>query len=427
MDPKALELIQSEIKGIEQALMPLLDKQAEEIKRHGETATTTSKAIKDLEAKYDERLKNMDEVRQELADLKNDLGERLAPKAGKGAKSAGELFTTSEQYEQALKANTDATSPVEVKRFTRTKDLLTGASLGQVDAFLYPAQRESSIITSPDPDLHIRDLLPVTPTTAGIIEYVVRTGGRWVAGTQVGTDDEENVITEGALKKEQALNFDIKQAGPVTIAHWIPVTRQVIRRADQLRRYIDNELIVGLRLAEDEQLLYGDGSAGNVQGLMTNAAVQDYAASGKGEAGDTRIDTIRRAITLLRLDYYRATGLILHPNDWEEIELQKDDEARYLWVTVSDGGVPRLWRVPVVETPAIEEGDFLVGDFSMGANLWDLEQARINTGWVNDDFVRNRLVVLGEEDIIFTTEHPRAFVRGGFTTDDGGDGEGGGG
>src|SRR5690606_14064921 len=111
MDKTALETIQAEIKGIEQSLMPLLDKQAEELKRHGEPATNTSKANKDHEAKYDERLKSMDEVRQELADLKNDLGERLAPKQGKGAKSAGELFTTSDAYQQALKANNDATSP----------------------------------------------------------------------------------------------------------------------------------------------------------------------------------------------------------------------------------------------------------------------------------------------------------------------------
>src|SRR5690606_13299041 len=179
-------------------------------------------------------------------------------------------------------------------------------------------------------------------------------------------------------------------------------------------QYIDNELIVGVRLAEDDQLLYGDGSAGNLQGLMTNANVQDYNSSGRSQQGDTRIDTIRRAVTLLRNLYYRPTGVVVHPNDWEAIELQKDGEQRYLWVTVTDGGVPRLWRVPVIDTPTIEEDSFLLGDFRLGCNLWDLEAANVSVGWKNDDFVRNQLAILGEEDVIFTTEHPKAFVKGEF-------------
>ena len=43
--------------------------------------------------------------------------------------------------------------------------------------------------------------------------------------------------------------------------------------------------------------------------------------------GDTKIDTIRRAITQVRLSQYRATGIVLHPDDWEEIELTKTTEG----------------------------------------------------------------------------------------------------
>lgn len=403
-------LLQGEIKGIEQAIMPLLDTQREEIKRHGETSIATRDALKALEAKWDERQKDLDGVRTQLDELKKDMGEHLLPGARRGQerKTAGQLFIESEEFKNADLQN-HMVSPVELKA------LYTGASLGEIDGFLGTTHRQSPIFQDPDADLHIRDLLPVTPTDAASILYIERTGARWVAGVQQG---------EGTGKTEQALTFAQKQANPVTIAHYLPITRQALSRSAQLRAYIDNELIYGLRLAEDSQLLYGDGSANNLLGLMANPNVQDYT---RFVAGDTFIDTIRRAVTQLRLRYFRPSGVILHPSDFEAIELEKDQEDRYLWVTVPDGGVPRLWRVPVVETPAINEGEFLMGDFGIGAHLWDLEAARIDVGYINDDFIKNRLVLRGEEDLIFTTELPGAFVKGnldGSTYTGGGEGEG---
>jgi len=408
MTPEEMaKLLQTELKGIEQNIMPLLDTQREEIKRHGETSAATSASLKELESKWDERQKDLDGVREQLEEIKKDLGENMLPGSRKASqrKTPGQLFIESEEFKNADLQN-HMVSPVELKA------LYTGASLGEIDGFLGTTHRQSPIFQDPDADLHIRDLLPVTPTDAASILYIERTGARWVAGVQQG---------EGAEKTEQALNFAQKQANPVTIAHYLPITRQALSRSAQLRAYIDNELIYGLRLAEDVQLLYGDGSANNLLGLMANPNVQNYT---RFVSGDTFIDTIRRAVTQLRLRYFRPSGVILHPSDFETIELQKDNEARYLWVTVTDGGAPRLWRVPVVETPAINEGEFLMGDFGIGAHLWDLEQARNDVGYVNDDFIKNRLVLRGEEDLIFTTELPGAFVKGNLDGSDFGDGEG---
>ncbi len=405
-EAKDLDRILTEVKSIEANLMPLLTKQAGEIQKHGETAAATAKDIKALEAKYDQRMKDLDEVRESLGEIKKDLGERQAPGRGRPIRTPGQTFVESDEFKAANLTSAEVIGSVEVKSFfTGRKALFTDASIGTVDAHVYQDRRLSGIFDVPEPDMHIRDLLRVTPIDEGMITYVERTNGRWVAATQE---------SEGATKKEQALTLAVRQAGPVTIAHWLPITKQAIRRSPQLRSYIDNELIIGIRLAEDEQLLYGDGSTGNLQGLMTNLAVQDYGASGRAQVGDTRIDTIRRGVTLLRLLSYRPTGVVVHPNDWEAIELQKDGEQRYLWVSVTEGGVPRLWRVPVIDTPAINEDEFLLGDFRLGANLWDLESASVSVGWKNDDFIRNQLSILGEEDVIFTTEHPKAFVKGAF-------------
>jgi HK97 family phage major capsid protein len=397
-----LNQVQAEIKQIEQAIVPLLTKQSEEIKAQGETSKQTRDSIAKLEQRYDAQIKELDSLRQELGNIKNDLGEQKV-RGRKGFEGPAHRFLNSEGY-KGLTGSLERVHPVEVGSFHR-KALFTDSALGQVDAYTYPTSRIWDYVTEPERELHIRDLLPVGRAPSASVDYVVRTGNRWFAGIQA---------TEGDLKQEQTLTLEVKQATPTTIANYLPITKQALRNSAQLQAYIENELVYGIKLAEDEALLYGDGSPGNLMGLMTNPNVQDYNLSGKAQSGDTRLDTLRRSITLLRTLYFRPTGVVLNPSDWESIELEKDSDNRYLWVTVPDGGVSRLWRVPVIETPAINQDEFLVGDWNVGAHLWDVNEATIEVGYVNDDFVRNRLVLLAEEDIMFTTELPRGFVRGDF-------------
>src|SRR5690554_3881885 len=162
---KAIDTIQQEIKGIEESLMPLLQTQAEEIKRHGETATNTSKAIKDLEAKYDERLKDLDGVRQSLDELKTEFGEAQLPTSGKArAQTPGQLFIDSSEFKDRAR-NIEHVPAVEVKSFFgESKALFTGASIGSVDTYLGSTIRQPGIVQEPAPDMHIRDLLNVTQT-----------------------------------------------------------------------------------------------------------------------------------------------------------------------------------------------------------------------------------------------------------------------
>ena len=122
---------------------------------------------------------------------------------------------------------------------------------------------------------------------------------------------------------------------------------------------------------------------------------------------------IRRAATLSFLAYYEPTGVVLHPNDWEDIELSKDEQGQYLVaVSVALGGQPRLWRMPVVDTPAIAEGTALIGAFGTGAQLYDREQASIRISEQHADFfVRNAIVILAEQRLALAVKRPEAFVK----------------
>ena len=170
----------------------------------------------------------------------------------------------------------------------------------------------------------------------------------------------------------------------------------------------------GLRLLEDNQILNGDGAGENLLGVLNTPGIQSYAWS-SGSAlpvPDTKADSIRRAATLAFLAYYEPTGVVLHPQDWEDIELTKDANGQYLIaVSVAVGGEPRVWRMPVVDTPAMPIGTALIGAFGTGAQLYDREQASIRISEQHSDFfVRNAIVVLAEQRLALAVKRPEAFV-----------------
>ena len=94
----------------------------------------------------------------------------------------------------------------------------------------------------------------------------------------------------------------------------------------------------------------------------------------------------------------------------------RDDNGQYLVaVSVALGGEPRLWRIPVVDTPAMTEGTALVGAFGTGAQLYDREQASIRISEQHADFfVRNAIVVLAEQRLALAVKRPEAFVAVNF-------------
>ena len=387
-----LKELLAEFKKTADELKAMIDKQAEEIKAHGETSAKTAKSIDELD-------KRIVELNNEIIELQK-AGQRPFY-GGEPVKSIGQQFIESEQYKAMVQRGVPYCDPVQVKTLASDPAPLTSdpASAGAlVVPYRYP-----EVIAAPDRPMTLRQLLATSTTTSNAIEYVV----------EVGFQNSATVVPETQDKPQSELSFTLKTESVKTIAHWIPASRQILFDAPQLRGYVDQRLIYGLNLAEEQEILYGaGGGAGgaNLQGIMTHTAIQNYTWS-QGQPGDTKIDAIRRAITLARVAEYPVTGIVLHPKDWEDIELAKGSDGRYIWVSVTEGGQSRLWRVPVVDTTAIQEDECLLGAFRMGAMLWDREQTTIRVAEQHEDFfVKNMVAILAEERIALTIFRPEAFV-----------------
>jgi HK97 family phage major capsid protein len=348
-------------------------------------------------------------------------------------KSIGEMFLDSAEFKSLNGGRNGANmaaawqAGVSLTGFN-VKDVYSALPSGTMgrgaDAVFGSIQRDA-LVTPPQRTKRVRDLFPVRTTTAAVIEYFRQIGftslsAPGVTNSTYSTNNAAAPVAErdGAafgIKPQSAFQFVGEQAPVRTLAHWEAAHRNVLADEPQLRSIIDNELMYGLRLLEDSQILNGDGTGENLLGVLNTPGIQEYAWSdgAVSPVPDTKADALRRAATLSFLAYYEPTGIVLHPNDWEDIELTKDSQGQYLIaVSVAMGGEPKVWRMPIVDTPAMQEGTALVGAFGTGAQLYDREQASIRISEQHSDFfVRNAIVILAEQRLALAVKRPESFVE----------------
>ncbi len=372
---------------------------------------------------------NMAEIKQikGLLDDLNVMGEATAASvaaefAAKGAgeavsaaeySSIGDAFVNSHEFKSLNAGSNGLTMPTAFE----VKDVYSGLPSGTPAAF-GSIQRED-IVGQAKRTSRVRDLFPVRRTNAAVIEYFRQTGFTNNAATVAEYDTGAAAGEKFPQKPQSSMAFVGEQAPVRTIAHWEAAHRNVLADEPQLRSIIDNELLYGLRLEEDDQILNGSGTGEDLTGILNVSGIQTYAwSSGPSTApvADTKADAIRRAMTLAFLAYYEPTGVVVHPSDFEDMELTKDSNGQYLMaVNIQQGAQARVWNVPVIDTPAIAEGTALVGAFGTGAQLYDRDEASIRVAEQHSDFfVRNAVVVLAEQRLALACKRPESFVKVSF-------------
>lgn len=311
--------------------------------------------------------------------------------------SLGAQFVNSKQYQEMVKRDAVACDAVVLSRKEDPPDMTVDTDAA--GDWVMP-DRRPGVIRDPDRPLTIRDMLPTIPTTSNAIEYVVETG----------FTNSAALVDEGAEKPESTLAFDLETVPVCTIAHWIPATRQILADAPGLRAYIDTRLRYGLRLAEEDELLYGDDC---FDGFFEAEDVQDV------ETNDGSIlDHIRQAKLEVRNAEYAPTAIVMHPTDWANIEMLKDGVGNYRFANPVNSNRRQLWGLPVIETTAINEGNFLMGAFNMGAAIFDREQVTVRVSEHHEEFfTHNKVAILCESRMTLAIFRPEAFVIGEFDYD----------
>lgn len=362
-----------------------------------EEAGTLSKSAKEevdkLLTKQGELLSRLQDVEQKLADAGNS-----------GADESNLLRSGLEAGMDGVKdfinqRNMSKQVNIPIDRKALVNSGVTGTALN------YPGQQALAMPVMPLlRRLTVRDLLAQGRTNKAVLFYQRETGFTNSAGP----------VSEGSLKQKSELEFELITEPVRTIAHLLDISLQMLDDVEFIESYIQTRMIYGLKLIEEAQLLTGSGTGQNLEGIYTAATPYAQPAGVQiNPATEQDLDKLRLALLQVELAEAFATGIVLHPTSWANIELLKDGEQRYLFTNPQNSTTGRVWGRDVVSTQAMAAGTFLVGDFAMHAQIFDRQDANVAISFENkDNFERNMATLRVEERLALAIYRPEAFVKG---------------
>lgn len=361
------------------------------VKADGE-AVTVGKISADTKTALD----NIGIQQRELADRLLQIEQKgTAAPEQKADTSWGEQFIKNARYADFAGGNM-AKLRVEIK------NTLVGA-----DANVAP-DRRTNIVGGAMLPFSMEALLPSTTTTSNAIEFT-----------------KENAFTnsaaeaaEGAAKAESALTWTLVNMPISTVAHWIKISKQLAADAPALAAYVNSRMRYGVNQKVDTQLVVGDGTAPNISGTYDTG---NFTAHGIANAalGSTlkKLVLIRQVMAALYAAGYPADAVVLNPADWAtiEIELMTTAAGQTLY-SVSEGGQPRIFGIPVVQAIGMAADTFQVGRFSEAYMVYNREGVVVEmSDSDSDNFTKNLITLRAERRLALATEKPAA-VRGGDLT-----------
>ena len=225
------------------------------------------------------------------------------PQAGVSAevKSVGEQFTDTDAYKNYM---SNGVKGVDSKVETKTSLTTTG----------YPPEvlRQPGILETAlrDPNAVI-SLFDVINSDQNAFSYLEET-------TFTNNAAE---AAEGAAVGEAALAFTEQTEAIRKMGIFIPVTDELLADESGIQGYLNSRLQTMIRLRMDSQLLSGDGTAPNLEGILdagkTSVGSTDF-SSYAGTLG--KIGAIYGAITDIRVNAFtEPDAIIMHPNDWNDV------------------------------------------------------------------------------------------------------------
>jgi HK97 family phage major capsid protein len=389
---------------------PLTAEQTEQIKTINKELEELEEAYKELEARElgreanEERLKNL---RKPVRPGTNYA--RVGADDHEQLKRLSDILLSDEGFKNWRDQMTKG-GAVQTGKFGQSpaalveqslKTLVTGASATSAGA-LIENDRKPILDSFYQRPLTIIDLITQGETESDTVTFARVTS----VSNNAAPVAEATATGDGTGNKpESGMTLEEASEPVKTIAHWIPATRQALADAGQLRTLIDEFLRYGLDEELEDQVLTGSGSGQNFTGVYNTSGIQTQAF-----ATDALV-TLRKARTKLRtVGRVNPTAWVMHPNDWESIDLLKDNDSRYIYGGPAVLGNPRVWGLPVVESEAATEGLPIGADWKK-AVLWDRMQTTIYVSDSHADFfVRNIIAILAEMRKAFGVIRPKAFI-----------------
>ena len=362
-------------------------------------AATTMEEVDGIKSKLDEVTASID-VANAKAGMLDNLGGHKSVELG-GAETLGTNFAKFAEGKMHKGTSFSVTAPVFDVKAPAVHVTPIGAgtyadALNNIDPEIINAHRER---------LFLGDLFSQAPVTEGnSVTWFVEDpaiDGDWAA------------VGENALKPFVQFADPVEHSDTLKkIAGYYKVSDEVLEDAPRLAAHIDGKAIYRHDTTVDGQLLNGNGSGGNMRGVLQTSGIQSitYAAA-DGITPDIMLDAID---AVENATDFEADAIVMNRSDYNALLKLKGGNGLYL-----AGGPfgdflrkPPIWGVPVYTTSKMAAGTVLVGAFRQGGTLFRKNGLQVTVYNQNEnDAIYNRVTIVVESRELLAIEHPAAFVK----------------
>ena len=347
----------------------------------------------------------LEELKSQVAVVK-DAADKLEAKSNRKTMNENQFKGFNATLGEQIEKNADNIAKLGRGEMKNTSFIMDTKAVGNMTEAVnltgdIPRQYANQVYGLPSRKIHVRSLLPVGTISQGLFTFPQETGGEGAPANQ----------TQGSAKAQVDFDISMVNAPAQVIAGYVKISRQMLDDVPAMTSFLQSRLLEKYLVAEDAQLLFGSGSGVNLTGLTINAA----AATG---AATVDVEQLVQAIAQVESSNYSATGILINPSDWAAIVNTKNSGSAYSLpgsTVVTVDGQLSIAGIPIYKSTAMTVDKFLVGDWSMGAQI--MQRNGISVQFFDQDgnnAVENMITVRVEARIAFPIYYAGAFVYGDF-------------
>jgi len=345
-------------------------------------------------AKFDEQTKRMDAV--EIAAKKDAESSMKLSFKGQIEKAVNDGAL------EGLRKGTHNGARFELKSSDMTMaNTFTGVVAGEqvIEDFKFDPSRK----------VHIRSLIPNGSTDAQTVRFP----------KESAYTDNAAATAQGSALGQSDFDVTATSVNMEKIGTFMKVTDELLSDTAGLSSYLAARVPNKVLSVEDTEILNGDGSSPNLDGLFTDGAAFVTSGGAFDDAVESanEYDVIVAALNQLALSNYQADTILLNPTDLHKIVLLKSTANEYLRQQIYTGLQPTIMGIPVTINTAVTAGKFLTMDSRAATQYWIRENLGIEFSREDGtNFQSNFVTVRAQLRAGLTNYAPNAIVQGTFST-----------
>lgn len=223
------------------------------------------------------------------------------------------------------------------------------------------------------------------------------------------------IVAEGAEKPQLDLDWVTRYVTPTKFAGWIHVTDEVLYDIPRITDMIVNYLKDKHDIFKDNQIFayINTNSTAFAAGALANTVVAPNIID---VVNAMQVQVLNSPNYVDEPDFYVDTVLMNPIDFFTYFATVKDAMGRNLYSDQMMLGGSMVYNgLRFISTKQVTAGNIIAFDSSK-IDVTNYEPYHVEMGWINDDFIKNQRVILGESrgHIYIRNHDKRAFVKGGI-------------